>query len=68
MLYFGIISYYTTTDVCFYPYYIELTAFLVKDEGDYYRAPFMVVSPSTQKPYQPPMPLSSPYCPLPPPP
>jgi len=64
----GKISYYTTTDRCFYPYYIELTAFLVKDAKDYYKTPFMVVSPSTQAPSQyppPPMPLSSLYCPPP---
>ena len=52
MLYLGIISYYTTTDRCFYPYYIESTAFLVKDEGDYYRAPLMVVSPNTRTPLE----------------
>ena len=61
-------SYETITDRCFYPYYIELTAFLVKDAKDYYKTPFMVVSPSTQSPSQytpPPMPLSSLYCPPP---
>jgi hypothetical protein len=61
-------SYSAITDRCFYPYYIELTAFLVKDAKDYYKTPFMVVSPSTQAPYQPPIPFSSPYCPIPPPP
>jgi hypothetical protein len=64
----GKISYYTTTDRCFYPYNIELTAFLVKDAKDYYKTPFMVVSPSTQAPSQyppPPTPLSSLYCPPP---
>jgi hypothetical protein len=60
MLYFGIISYYTTTDRCFYPYYIELTAFLVKDEGDYYKAPLMVVSPNTRTPSQYPPPPTPP--------
>jgi hypothetical protein len=60
MLYFGIISYYTTTDRCFYPYYIESTAFLVKDEGDYYRAPLMVVSPNTRTPSQYPPPPTPP--------
>ena len=60
MLYFGIISYYTTTDRCFYPYYIESTAFLVKDEGDYYRAPLMVVSPNTRTPSQDPPPPTPP--------
>ncbi len=39
-------SYDAITDVCFYPYYIELTAFLVKDAGDYYKTPFGVVSPN----------------------
>jgi hypothetical protein len=56
-----IMSYYAITDRCFYPYYIELTAFLVKDAEDYYKTPFMVVSPSTQAPSQyspPPTPLS----------
>jgi len=63
-----VMSYEAITDRCFYPYYIELTAFLVKDEGDYYKTPFMVVSPSTQTPSQyppPPTPLSSLYCPPP---
>jgi hypothetical protein len=64
----GKILYYTTTDRCFYPYYIELTAFLVKDAKDYYKTPLMVVSPNTRTPSQyppPPMPLSSLYCPPP---
>jgi hypothetical protein len=60
MLYFSKISYYTTTDRCFYPYYIELTAFLVKDEGDYYKAPLMVVSPNTRTPSQYPPPPTPP--------
>jgi hypothetical protein len=61
-------SYETITDRCFYPYYIELTAFLVKDAKDYYKTPFMVVSPNTRAPSQyppPPTPLSSLYCPPP---
>jgi hypothetical protein len=63
-----VMSYEAITDRCFYPYYIELTAFLVKDAKDYYKTPFMVVSPSTQTPSQyppPPTPLSSLYCPPP---
>jgi len=39
-------SYYAITDRCFHPYYIELTAFLVKDVWDYYKTPFMVVRPN----------------------
>jgi hypothetical protein len=63
-----VMSYETITNRCFYPYYIELTAFLVKDAKDYYKTPLMVVSPSTRAPSQfppPPMPLSSLYCPPP---
>ncbi len=52
-----VMSYYAITDMCFYPYYIELTAFLVKDAGDYYKTPFMVVSPN----------IIAPSCPRPPP-
>jgi hypothetical protein len=50
-------SYDAITDMCFYPYYIELTAFLVKDAKDYYKTPFMVVSPN----------IIAPSCPRPPP-
>jgi len=39
-------SYDAITDMRFYPYYIELTAFLVKDSEDYYKTPSMVVSPN----------------------
>jgi hypothetical protein len=52
-----VMSYYAITDMCFYPYYIELTAFLVKDAKDYYKTPFMVVSPN----------IIAPSCPKPPP-
>ncbi len=50
-------SYDAITYMCFYPYYIELTAFLVKDAEDYYKTPFMVVSPN----------IIAPSCPRPPP-
>jgi hypothetical protein len=45
-------SYETPTHRCFRPHYIELTAFLVKEAGDYYRTPIMVVRPSTRAPSQ----------------
>jgi hypothetical protein len=48
------------TNMCFYPYYIELTAFLVKDAEDYYKTPFMVVSPNMIAPSCP-RPPSDPY-------
>jgi hypothetical protein len=50
-------SYDAITNMCFYPYYIELTEFLVKDAEDYYKTPFMVVSPN----------VIAPSCPRPPP-
>ena len=53
-------SYDAITDMCFYPYYIELTAFLVKDAEDYYKTPFMVVSPNIIAPSCP-RPPSDPY-------
>jgi len=49
-------SYDAITNMCFYSYYIELTAFLVKDAKDYYKTPFMVVSPN----------IIAPSCPTPP--
>jgi hypothetical protein len=55
-----IISYRAITNMCFYPYYIELTAFLVKDAKDYYKTPFMVVSPNIIAPSCP-RPPSDPY-------
>jgi hypothetical protein len=54
------ISYDAITNMCFYPYYIELTAFLVKDAKDYYKTPFMVVSPNIIAPSCP-RPPSDPY-------
>jgi hypothetical protein len=45
-------SYYATTYRCFQPHYIELTGFLVKEAGDYYKTPIMVVRPRTQAPSQ----------------
>jgi hypothetical protein len=55
-----VMSYETITNVCFYPYYIELTAFLVKDAKDYYKTPFMVVSPNIMVPSCP-RPSPDPY-------
>jgi hypothetical protein len=55
-----VMSYSAITDMCFYPYYIELTAFLVKDAKDYYKTPFMVVSPNIIAPSCP-RPPSDPY-------
>ncbi|MFZ8790399.1 MAG: hypothetical protein ACO2OZ_12200 [Acidilobaceae archaeon] len=47
-----IMTYYATTHRCFRPHYIELTEFPVKEAGDYYRTPIMVVRPSTRAPSQ----------------
>jgi hypothetical protein len=55
-----VMSYETITDMCFYPRYIELTAFLVKDAKDYYKTPFMVVSPNIIAPSCP-RPSPDPY-------